>query len=227
MIINPIKYRTCEVTWRETKTKLRSYRKDHITRSLKRGHYYEDEFLSHIADTYGGPGMFVDVGAFVGNHPVFYAKHCGCDAVVAFEPFPETFRLLQHNVSRNELDKKVVCVNKALGDAPGHLKMLIHDRRNRGMNRIDQAGDVRVEVSTLDRELAGNSMPIRFLKIDAEGHGLEVIHGGREVILKHRPAIAIEVEGDTLEPVTHLLGEMGYEAKGVHNGTPTWIFESE
>ena len=98
MLANPFKYRTCIVSWRGDSVRIRSYRKDHITRAFKRGHYYEQEFLQMIAETCSSSGVFVDVGAFVGNHSLFFARHCRPVQVIAFEPFPETFDLLQYNV---------------------------------------------------------------------------------------------------------------------------------
>lgn len=206
---------------------MRSYRKDHITKALKRGHFYEDDFLQLIAEKYAGPGLFVDVGAFVGNHSVFFAKHCKPDHVIAFEPFPETYALLDHNIRLNRLTSRITLVNKAVSHERGSLNMSIVSKKNRGMNRIDAAGKTRVEVTTLDAELADNSMPIRLIKIDAEGHGSNVLRGAKSTIEHHKPVIAIEVDPEPLADISDLLHQSGYVAVSCHNATPTWIFEHE
>jgi FkbM family methyltransferase len=231
MIANPFKYRTCQISWQNHPTRLRSYRKDHITRAFKRGHFYEDDFLDMIAKKYASSGTFVDVGAFVGNHSVFFAKHCLADQVVAFEPFPETFQLLRHNIKLNGLASKIKAVNKGIGDQTSTLTMSIVSEGNRGMNRIDVGGKTRVDVTTLDSELANHTMPISFLKIDAEGFGANVIRGAKQILTEHKPVVAVELEPDvTVQPspsdnIEQLLGELGYVAKSCHNATPTWIFE--
>lgn len=225
MLANPFKYRTCTVSWRGHESKLRSYRRDHITRAFKRGHFYEEDFLQVIADGYAGEGVFVDVGAFVGNHSVFFAKHCRPSHVIAFEPFPETFSLLRHNVLINQLSGKVACLNKAVSDAPGTLSMSVVSKKNRGMNRLDEQGSTSVEVTTLDRELSHLESPITFLKIDAEGHGSNVIRGAKTLIERDKPVIAVEVDPEPLDRISDLLAELGYDARSCHNATPTWIFQ--
>lgn len=227
MLANPFKYRTCQVSWQNDHVKLRSYRRDYITKKLKRGNFYEDDLLQLIAEQYGGPGLFVDVGAFVGNHTVFFAKHCKADGVIAFEPFPETYRLLDHNIRVNRLTSSITAINKAVSSEPGSLTMSIACKKNRGMNRIDADGRTRVEVTTLDSELADISTPIRFLKIDAEGHGSNVIKGAKSILEHHRPVIAVEVDPEPLADISDLLHQSGYIAKSCHNATPTWIFEHE
>ncbi|MEO1528543.1 MAG: FkbM family methyltransferase [Planctomycetota bacterium] len=237
MLANPIKYRTCDVSWNGESTKLRSYRRDHITKALRRGQFYEHDFLSFIAERYSAPGLFVDVGAFVGNHAIFFAKHCRAGHVIAFEPFPTTFALMKYNVRLNALSGSITCVNKAVSDQPGELKMSVVNKKNRGMNRIDQSGKTPVEVSTLDQELS-DTIPISFLKIDAEGHGANVLRGARNLITLHRPTIAVELEPDTNgdadapdasdaanDPVANLMEEFGYVVRSQHNVTPTLIFQ--
>ena len=95
------------------------------------------------------------------------------------------------------------------------------------MNRIDSAGKTRVEVTTLDQELADIDSPIRFVKIDAEGHGSNVIRGAKSILERHKPVIAIEVDPEPLEDISALLQESGYMPVSCHNATPTWIFEYE
>lgn len=227
MLANPFKYRTCSVSWRNDYVKMRSYRRDHITKAFKRGEFYEDDFLELIAEKYAGPGLFIDVGAFVGNHSVFFAKHCQADQVIAFEPFPETYALLDHNIRLNRLSSFITPINKAVSHQPGSLKMSIVSKKNRGMNRIDAAGKTCVDVTTLDAELAHTRLPVRLMKIDAEGHGSNVIEGARSIIERHQPVIAIEVDPEPLEEISALLHQLGYLPVSCHNATPTWIFEYE
>jgi hypothetical protein len=103
--------------------------------------------------------------------------------------------------------------------------MAVVSETNRGMNRIDNTGTVNVAVSTLDIELAGKTLPVRFLKVDAEGHGAKVIMGAKSIIERDRPVIAIEIDEEPSHETANLLASMGYIAKSCHNATPTWIFE--
>ena len=227
MLANPIKYRTCKVQWGNDSVKVRSYRRDHITKAFRRGQFYEIDFLENLHAKYEHGGVFVDVGAFVGNHSLFFARHCGAEKVISFEPFPETLSLLRHNVKINDLQSKITCVGKAVSDQSGSLSMSIVSKKNRGMNRIDESGTTSVPVTTLDIELADIRQPISLMKIDAEGHGSNVITGARETINRFKPVIAIEVDPEPLDRISDLLAELGYNAISCHNATPTWVFEHE
>ncbi len=225
MIAQLFKYRTSSVSWEDTRTTLRSYRRDHITRTLKKGRFYESEFLQVVAKRYGGGGTFVDVGAFIGNHSIFFATHCTTENVIAFEPFPETYRLLVHNVRANGLSDRISCRPLAVGQAKGTAGMSVVSQTNMGMNRIDSAGGTVVTVTTLDTELANHQGELRFIKIDTEGQGSNVLRGAQATIDRFKPVIAVETDPEPLAAIVDVLRAHGYEAKEKYNATPTWIFE--
>lgn len=225
MLAELFKYKTNSVSWDDSRTKLRSYRRDHITRTLNKGRFYEGEFLQVIARRYGGGGTFVDVGAFIGNHSIFFAKHCQAENVIAFEPFPETYRLLLHNVQANGLGSQIRCEQKAVGKEQGMATMSIVSNTNMGMNRIDMAGGTAVAVTNLDAELANFDGELRFLKIDAEGQGSNVLLGAQATIDRFKPVIAVEIDPEPFEVIEQVLRTHGYVAKEQYNATPTWIFE--
>jgi hypothetical protein len=52
---------------------------------LTSGRVYEENFLQHIRDL-GRRGDYVDVGAHLGTHTVWFAKLCPSTHVHAFEP---------------------------------------------------------------------------------------------------------------------------------------------
>jgi hypothetical protein len=53
-----------------------------------------------------------------------------------------------------------------------------------------------VEAARLDTLLGGNERPIRFVKIDVEGHELAVLRGASALLRRDRPALLVEVSGD-------------------------------
>lgn len=75
----------------------------------------ELEALSHwLTNNKAVGGVMLDIGANIGNHSVFLAKHF--DAVHAVEPSPRTFNVLTMNAS---LAPNIQCHQIAASDSNG------------------------------------------------------------------------------------------------------------
>lgn len=127
------------------------------------------------------PGdTFVDIGANIGYYTVLAAQKVGPKGrVFAFEPDPESFALLQHNVERNGLSQ-VVVENKAAGAEEGKLELFL-STANRGDHRIYDPGggrsSVEVAVVRLDDYFAKAGGPIHAMKIDTRGAECAILAG--------------------------------------------------
>ena len=125
------------------------------------------------------PGVIFDVGANVGQSVKGYARRFPQAQIHSFEPSPQTFQELCQTVVRFP---NVVAHCLALGRTEANLGLT--QGRKSAMNRLLPYGTalpegaVQVEVRTgasLMRDLGLER--IDFLKIDTEGHDLEVLHG--------------------------------------------------
>jgi FkbM family methyltransferase len=150
---------------------------------------FEDmSFVLHVTR----PGdCFVDVGANVGVYTVLAASagaHC-----IAFEPTPETFRLLLENVALNGAQDRVQAHAVAVGRSTGVVTFATGtDTVDHVVRREEAAAtSLRVPVTTLDATVIDGSPTI--LKIDVEGFETEVVHGANDVL--SRPTlVALIVE---------------------------------
>lgn len=72
-----------------------------------------------------GPGhpWAVEVGANLGAPTLFFARDLG-RRVLAIEPVPENFELLERNVAANGFGGRVTCVRAAVAETSGTLTML-------------------------------------------------------------------------------------------------------
>ena len=59
---------------------------------------------------------------------------------------------------------------------------------------------------------------IDFIKIDVEGHELEVLQGARETLLKYKPTIFIETFPDKKTKVHEYLTNLGYRLEKTFRG---------
>jgi FkbM family methyltransferase len=217
-------YEDNALRWDGSSIVLRGFRGDHVTRQLRQGTFYESELLAHLLARYGTGGLYVDVGAFIGNHTLFFAKVCKADLVVAFEPCRESFRLLSHNVLTNSATN-VLAHNLALGEAETIGYVHVTDPCNLGANRIclgPSQGELPIPIRTADGCVSATP---KLIKIDTEGSALRVLRGCASLISAHHPVIVVETFPEPLEPVQAFLQEWRYSLRATFNCTPTHIFE--
>lgn len=176
-----------------------------------------------------GPGdCVIDIGANVGTYTLALSRMVGpTGCVLSFEPIPETFEILRSNVSSFHL-KNVSAFGVALSSREGSVTMEIPDWAGGGENYYQsrivspgsaQGGLKRVEVTSrqLD-EFSANlaEKNLAFVKIDVEGHELDVLRGAGRVLQQHRPAMLVEASGDpdgsegSVISVFRLLMDMDY-----------------
>ena len=74
-------------------------------------------FEEELAPVFGDLNVAVDIGANVGKHSIALAKHS--QKVIAIEPDHDSFVLLEENVKLNNLQEKVILINKAVAEKEG------------------------------------------------------------------------------------------------------------
>ena len=136
--------------------------------------------------------VVLDIGAFIGDHTIYYSKLVGDNgSVIAFEPNRDSFFCLEHNLKAY---KNVELINSAIGKEYGFVRT-VDVLGNIGMNFLipDNLGGIviyslnQMEIDRID-----------FIKIDVEGFELDVLIGGKETINKFKPIMVIEINDATL-----------------------------
>lgn len=195
----------------------------HYVRLLSRFPLERERDLAAALDLVEPGDVVVDIGANVGLWTVNLARAVGpTGRVLAFEPVPSTFAILQRTVAKLAPDPLRVALDRsAVSESAGPVRMEIprDDRSipNHHLARINpESGRIGVTSKTLDQAVAGTEGPIAFIKIDTEGHELAVLRGSLETLRRDRPALCIEVSTDPDEPTSdacelfRLLREIGY-----------------
>jgi FkbM family methyltransferase len=144
------------------------------------------------------PGdVALDIGANIGYVATVMAQSVGpAGRVVALEPVPGTWAQLRLAAQLNDFSW-LTPLQLAVGSASGFVGIAV-DPRNTGNASIHRSvpasgGTVEVPVRRLDDLLAELAIgPPALIKIDVEGHELEVLRGGRNTIEAARPTIIFE-----------------------------------
>lgn len=169
--------------------------------------------------------VVVDVGAHIGIFATKAAYQIGSRGIVlAIEPEPRNYRLLQENIHRNSLPN-VITLNRAASDTSGvkPLKVLEGGRTaghsigpshtNLRTRHSDDSKFVGVQCDTLDNMIAEQGLrKVDLIKIDVEGHEPNVVRGAASTIARFRPKIVIESKtGSTQSAQTaEILATYGY-----------------
>lgn len=145
---------------------------------------YWETWLTQAVARYVKPGMrCIDVGAGLGYYTLLCADLVGEKGFVqAWEPNEPAMRLLRRSVRLNGYGERVdivpaVCSSEQHNDF--ELKQTSHDWASTRFTR----GHGRHESRTLDLM---NPAPVDFMKIDVEGHELEVWRGMPQLVGRSR-----------------------------------------
>jgi FkbM family methyltransferase len=179
--------------------------------------------------------LILDIGANIGNHTLYFSKVIGSQ-VISFEPEPHNCVCLAANVIINDLADSVKLVNFALGSMCGtiQLKMIVNSNYGSFTNipvknphhiPVRDEKSVNVPLKNLDSLFFDKQISI--IKLDVEGMEIDVLRGGRQIIEKCLPVLAVEcISIDLLKKTEKELISFGYFPMDMFNATPTFIFLS-
>jgi FkbM family methyltransferase len=162
------------------------------------------------------PDLFLDVGANLGLYSCVLGRRKVVPRVIAFEPDRINFERLTANVALNNLSAVVEVHAAAVGSHAGTATLTPAGVSNRGMSRIDAgaaappAGSYDVPIVTLDDtvRLDGGRIAI---KIDVEGHEIEVLMGAAQLFTRNGGIAQIEAHGNKVAGVvTELMATFGW-----------------
>ena len=173
----------------------------------------------------GTDDVVVDVGAHIGRYALKAATKAS--RVIAVEPNPSNFELLARNVRLNGFSN-VVLVHKALSSRPGTRVLRLAARENTGTSSVEpdvfagrggSAGTLLVESTTLDQLAESFGLTrIDWLKVDVEGHEIEVLQGARAA-LGMTGAIALEVTRSTNDRCREIVASAGFDLIQLEQGS--------
>ena len=173
--------------------------------------FNEDELVGQSLSAYGEysegevevfrkvlrPGdTAIDVGANIGAFTIPMAKLVGGDGhVIAFEPSPANLDLLEQNVEQNGFGPlnigNVTIKPYVASDKEGTFK--VDKRQMLFAYCYPEAGVVDFEVESITIDSL-NLPKVKLIKVNVNGHELQVLRGAAETIKRCKPIIYIENE---------------------------------
>jgi len=173
-----------------------------------------------------------DVGAYCGVFTKELSKRVGLQGrVIAFEPDPQNFALLERNVKRHALGN-VTLVPSAISDKSGKARFncegALGSALSSSISRPTLSRVSTVETITLEHACQEYGLP-SFVKIDAEGSEIEILSAAKDLLKRCQIHFALDTNhvrnGElTTARVERLFLETGYRAysKPVSGYMTTW-----
>ena len=177
--------------------------KRRLQRSIKRNDEQEinlvKKFIKSGTDS-------IDVGVYRGVYSYEMSKYS--EKVHSFEPNPIIFKYINKNLKK--FIKNIHLYNFALSNQNKTINLKIPIRNSNSNkeifeeyyemgkatihneNNFENYENFEIQTKTIDELSFDNK--ISFIKIDVEGHELEVIEGAKNTIKKDKPVLLVEIE---------------------------------
>lgn len=200
--------------------------RDLVPATILRTGQWQPEIWDSIFPRLSEGSVFLDVGAHIGYFSIKAARRVGKSGhVLAFEPNPETLKLLRDNVTANRAEN-VLVEPIACTDREQTLTLFAGPSINTGMSSIDSR-NVPLEgaprpytvrgrpIDDVLREL--NLTRVDAIKVDVEGAEVYVLRGAIDTLKRFHPKLVVEVVpeqlanlGSTRDDLTSLIKDAGY-----------------
>lgn len=204
--------------------KIFGYEEEYIFRSIKkRKIWYEKNLLEEISKiTKNKKGIFVDAGANLGNHSIFFAKECNSTKVISFEPDEKIFNLLQKNIVQNKLKEKIEPIKIGLYSKKCFLKKIIDRSDNLGATEFVES-NLKTDASAITLDSLSIVEPISCYKLDIQNLEMHAIIGSKETILRWKPIIVAEaMKNHQFVEINSFLEKMNYKIHPKNNKKKWW-----
>lgn len=167
-----------------------------------------------------------DVGANDGRTIHRLQRHLPSPRILAFEPVAGTFRVLKRQTASYP---NVECLPLAMGNEQGRRQIYINE--SAALNSLHEgwgsgSASETIDITTLDAFLREHPLErIQLLKVDTEGHDLEVLKGAERTLADGRVDIIMIEAGfsapgrpqPSLGDFQSYLAPLGYYLYGIYN----------
>ena len=186
---------------------------------------HEKELIETLPGLLGDAGVFVDVGASLGQYTYHANRALRNGRIYAIEADPVRYEELEKNCAKWQAESTniITPVHAAASAGDGEISFFVTDSNVsgglfvRGDTPASKLNWREVTVKSLSLDSLFAEDPPDFIKIDVEGAELKVLSGAVGILKKSRTRFLIEVHNfpDSVNPkeVYKFMERFGYSAK--------------
>lgn len=151
------------------------------SRIVRYGDFVQMHSMVALVEQCRKPVVIIDVGAHHGAYAIVLGKILSKNniggKIIAIEPNPVSFSVLENNVKLNNLENIVYCERVAVSDKAGRMNISLRDVQS-GISTEATSNTVPVDVVTLRMLIEKYEIQfVDILQIDVEGAELPVLKG--------------------------------------------------
>lgn len=133
----------------------------------------------------------VDIGANIGDTAIFFSKVRKAKRVIAFEPFPYTFKLAKENLDINKISN-VLLKNEAVGSKTGFITINPDFISTAGTDLRGFPKGKKIKVTSLSAIVSNYNLDGAVLKMDCEGYEYPILLNSDNRVLRQFKQMVIE-----------------------------------
>lgn len=188
----------------------------YITPTLANGFEWDGWMREDVRRWYKKGTDILDIGANIGYNSLIFSEF---GPVCAWEPLYH--EVAKQNVRANTLRNSVTVFEHALSDVtdtadifipkpdPSIHRLPVVNYGNSGFDIPEETRSVSVSVERKRLDDVYDGIP-SFIKLDVEGHEINVLKGGLDLITRFKPAIIVEIHDMGSSEVDPFLKNLGY-----------------
>ena len=183
------------------------------------GTFFDDDLLEALHLSNIKPGIVLDVGANIGNHTIYFSRVLKRE-VIAMEPFPQLFDLLERNIRTNLVADMVEALKVGASDIMRWGK-LYSNSENRSkttlyLERLTSFDDEAMARFVPLDEVDLRGRPPALVKISVEGHEKFVLQGAQNILRHHRPHLLVPTPNqDAMNAIMDVIDPFNYHLAGI------------
>ncbi len=191
--------------------------RDPIEREIFFNLSYEEEQIATLVEfsKKNKQDFFLDIGSNCGYYALFIAKTFPSTHVIAFEPIKKTYEKLVKNIHLNNLKKQIQTFNFGLSDTNDEVQMRTLIKKgfiqSGGFTVNDKNRELKTNETLLKADLKIGDEAIKYInkklliKIDVEGHEINVLKGLSRLINNNKIYMQIEIFHENKENIFNFL----------------------
>ena len=191
--------------------------RDPIERGIFFNLSYEEEQIATLVEfsKKNKQDFFLDIGSNCGYYALFIAKTFPSTHVIAFEPIKKTYEKLVKNIHLNNLKKQIQTFNFGLSDTNDEVQMRTLIKKgfiqSGGFTVNDKNRELKTNETLLKADLKIGDEVIKYInkklliKIDVEGHEINVLKGLSRLINNNKIYMQIEIFHENKENIFNFL----------------------
>lgn len=185
---------------------------------------WEKESLKIWAQLCKESNYILDIGANTGIYSLIAKSQNQTSNVFAVEPINVNFEVLKNNITKNKFNIHADKIALSSEECEGKMYMLkdrlnymtsVNDNRYEKHPEIagmSEVVEIKVPVKTYQYLEKKYKIPkVELIKIDVEGHEINVLNGMYDVVKRDKPIILLEIIGeDNATALNTMFQELGY-----------------